>query len=95
MKNLEKWEGRVSADGNVNCVTCHEPHNRIAAEVQKIKFKVKIRENFIKRNTPTEFCNSCHSDYEERFTLFHTDQLRRKAQRSRGLLYKIFGGGTK
>jgi predicted CXXCH cytochrome family protein len=34
MKNLEKWEGRVSADGNVNCVTCHEPHNRIAAEVQ-------------------------------------------------------------
>jgi predicted CXXCH cytochrome family protein len=90
MDNLAKWEGKVGEDGNVNCITCHEPHDRIAPSVKAIKFGVKIRENFIKKDTPGQFCAACHSDYEERFTSFHTDRLRRKTQRQRGLLYKIF-----
>jgi hypothetical protein len=71
-------QGMPSSKGNITCMTCHDPHNRIIREeTPEKKWEGTVADSSLKENIASRFCSDCHeigSIYN--FAFYHENRNR-------------------
>jgi nitrate/TMAO reductase-like tetraheme cytochrome c subunit len=98
---LYNARGERSADGEITCSSCHDPHVWSKDPAKRMQAALNIGKDepvkgdtttsFLKSGVLKEFCAVCHDDAEARYDKYHEEDFRMKQQNRRGIFGRSSG----
>jgi cytochrome c peroxidase len=93
--------GERSADGEISCSSCHDPHVWSIDPTKRVQIALSLSRgeavngdgttSFLKSDVLRSFCAACHDDANDRYYKYHEEDFRLKENNRRGLFSRASG----